>query len=139
MKTKRISLDQLLTEMSFGRDQYKENLARHLYGGLREYCKLTCALKNGQTNYTVHWATEVERLIEKEFPLALIRPTKFKDKRKAALEEIEAVKSLEKSARRYGENAVRKDFGLTKIETLDDSDLDQFWALVMDQLDEITK
>jgi len=136
-KTKSVySLNDLLSEMSFSRDDYKKKIREHLLGGLREYCKYKCAIKNNFVTWTKHWHTEFERLIGDELLQAMLHDTKFKDKRKAAIEEIAKIKSLEDGVMSRTNAVIMKDYQVNKLsKSLESSDLKEFWDRVQDTLD----
>jgi len=136
-KTKSVySLNDLLSEMSFSRDDYKKKIREHLFGGLKEYCKYKCAIKNNFVTWTEHWYAEYERLIENEMLQAMLHDTKFKDKRKAAIEEIAKIKALELGIIDRTQTVIMKDFKVNKLsKKLDSSDLEEFWNRVQNVLD----
>lgn len=135
-KSKSISLDELLSEMSYSRDDYKHKIREHLVGGLKEYCKYKCAIKNNFVTWTKHWHTEFERLIGSELLQAMLHDTKFKDKRKAVMEEIVKIKALEDGFITRASSVVMKDYQVNKLtKNLTSADLQEFWDRVHDTLD----
>ena len=122
----------ILLEMAYSRSVFKDKIEEYLGGALSEFLKYKLATKMGETEWVVHWQTEVKNLL-RSFYVALQHTTKSKfDKRKAVVEVVEFIKNNMHSWITGAENEVKTDFrrqGRLDV-SVEDVDLDEFWDMV---------
>lgn len=118
--------------MAFTRQAYKDKMLGHLIGAVGHFFMVKLAELNGHTKWVQHWKSEVDRLVNMEFVVAVLAPTKGKwDKRKAIHETVEDVRSTEARYGRAAGNYLKKVYRLKKIkEDLPAGVEEEFYAMV---------
>jgi hypothetical protein len=114
--------------MALDREGFKDKLEEHLGGALHEFYKARLAMKNGESEWVVHWLREAKELVERAI-LVFSKPTRgFKDKEKAFREVTAHLESKDSSYKRSATNSVRRvrRFRLK----LSDADTREFWDMV---------
>ena len=130
---------ELLTEMSFSRDDYQIRVRRFLRGALKEFYKARLAEKNGLMTWVAHWDREVARLLRDELPDHLLHDTSFRDKRVAVMEVVRGLQEKDGTFRRIATNEVLSDFRARRLKhRLSDADTRSYWKLAMQVVDDWT-
>lgn len=126
--------NRILLAMAYNRNTFKDKVEEHLSGAYLEFYKATLAKKNGHTEWTQHWMSEVRGLLDHNLVAALGHNIKgFKDRKLAFVEVVRDLQQRDASFRRIAGNAVKKDFKVHDMPIpLDDADTATFWARVRD-------
>ena len=120
-----------VANMALDREGFKDKLEEHLGGALHEFYKARLAMKNGESDWVVHWLREAKELVERAI-LVFSKPTRgFRDKEKAFNEVTAHLEAKNSSYKRSATNAVRRDFGIKRFRLgLSDDDTQEFWRMV---------
>src|SRR2546422_9159334 len=98
------STEELLTAMAYDRETFKDKVEEKAGGALLEHYKACLARATRQTKWVEHWETEVDRLLNTELVVVLLHSIKgFKDRKKAAREVLDHLRSLDTRYRRAAE------------------------------------
>lgn len=124
--------EDVIAAMAYRREDFKNKVGEKVGGALFEYYKATLASSSGQTRWVQHWRSEVERLIETELVIVLLHPIKgFKDRKKAAREQIEEIRAIDAQYRQAAERTLQRNYGLKKLRArITEKESEQFYHRV---------
>ncbi len=127
----------ILKAMAYKREDFKNKVGEKVGGALFEYYKANLASTSGHSRWVQHWRSEVKRLIETELVIVLLHPIRgFKDRKKAAWEEIDKIRAIDEQYRRAAEHTIQRDYGLKKLRTqITDQDTENFYRMVQRTID----
>jgi hypothetical protein len=137
MNRQSATLQRILTDMAYNREEFKNKVEEKVGGALLEHYKAALASLNKQTKWVQHWQGEANRLLESELVVVLLHSIKgFKDRKKAAREVLEHLQSIDDQYRRAAEHTVKRDYQLTKLRASITADITaQFYESVQDVLE----
>jgi hypothetical protein len=123
--------------MAYNREEFKNKVEEKIGGALLEYYKAALASLNKQTKWVQHWEAEAKRLLKSELVVVLLHSIKgFKDRKKAAREVIEHLRSIDGQYRRAAEHTIKRDYHLRKLQAPITDDLTaRFYQTVEEILD----
>jgi hypothetical protein len=126
--------EDLLNAMAYDREQFKDKVEEKVGGALLEHYKACLGRANRQTRWVEHWQREVDRLLDTELVVVLLHTVKgFKDRRNAAREVLQHLRSADARYRRAAERVVKKDYGLKRLAApLSDEATESFYGRVKD-------
>ena len=108
--------DDILTTIAYTREEFKNKVEEKVGGALLEHYKAALATLHGHARWVQHWQAEADRLINSELVVALLHSIRgFKDRRKAAGEVIQHLRSIDPQYRRAADRVVKRDYGLSKL------------------------
>src|SRR5438876_288303 len=127
----------IVTAMAYKREQFKDRVEEKLGGALLEHYKAVLARVNRQTRWVSHWEREADRLVRQELPIVLLHSIRgFRDRKKAAREVLDHLRSIEAQYRRAAEHIVQRDYGLKRIRTaIPDEAAEPFFQAAQDTID----
>jgi hypothetical protein len=127
----------ILTAVAYRREQFKDRVEEKLGGALLEHYKAVFARLNRQTRWVPHWEREADRLVRQELPVVLLHSIKgFRDRKKAAQEVLDHLRSIDAQYRRAAEHIVQRDYGLKRIRTpIPDEAAERFLQLAQETLE----
>jgi hypothetical protein len=126
-----------LHAMAYNRETFKDKVEEHVGGALLEFYKATLAKKVGQTKWVQHWMSEVRTLLDRNLVTVLRHEIRgFKDRRKALVEVVAAMKMKDAGYRRSAEHIIMRDYKIKKLNAdLTDADTEAFWTRVSAAID----
>jgi hypothetical protein len=126
-----ITAQDIITAMAYRREQFKDRVEEKLGGALLEHYKAVLARLNRQTRWVQHWEREADRLLGQELPVVLLHSIKgFRDRKMAAREVVEHLRSIEGQYRRAAEYTLQRDYGLKRIRIpITDEAVERFFQL----------
>ena len=129
--------EEILATMAYNREEFKNKVEEKIGGALLEYYKAALATLHRQTRWVQHWQAEADRLINTELVVVLLHSIKgFKDRKKAASEVIDQLRSIDDQYRRATEHIVKRDYGLKKLRAaITDSVTEEFYGEVQRVID----
>ena len=108
--------ERIVRAMAFTRQAYKDKMLGHLIGAVGHFFMVKLAERNGQTKWVQHWNSEVDRLVNMEFVVAVLAPIKGHwDRRKAIQETVEDIRAAELRFCRAAGNYLARVYKLKKI------------------------
>jgi len=130
--------ERVFQAMAFDRKTFKDKTLGILSGAITHFYMSKLAVANRQTKWVQHWQTEVDRLINMDFVVAILTEIKGKwDKQKAIGETLADVEAGKHRYRTAAINYVTKVYKLKKIKKDLPEDVDEeFLKLVRDAVDE---
>ncbi len=129
--------EDILATMAYKREQFKDRVEEKLGGALLEHYKAVLARLNHQTRWVRHWEQEADRLVHQELPVVLLHSIKgFRDRKKAAQEVIDHLRSIDAQYRRAADHIVQRDYGLKRLRLpVPDEAAERFFQLVQETID----
>ena len=111
--------DRVLQTMAFNRKSFKDRTLSILSGAITHFHMVQLAQLNHQSKWVQHWRSEIDRLVNMDFVVAILTEIKGKwDKRKAIQETLADIRSAEHRYINAAANYVAKVYKLKKIHRL---------------------
>ena len=108
--------EDIIEAMAYDREQFKNKVEEKVGGALLECYKAALATLEGKARWVQHWQAAADRLINSELVVVLLHSIKgFRDRRKAAAEVIQHLRSVDNQYQRAAEHTIRRDYGLKKL------------------------
>lgn len=108
--------ERTLQAQALTRQAYKDKLLLILSAAITRLFMVKLAELNGRTKWVRHWASEVDRLINMDFVLAVLAPIKGNwDKRKAMRETLDDIRLVEVPYCRAAGRCLTKVYKLKEI------------------------
>ena len=133
--------EDIIEAMAYDREQFKNKVEEKVGGALLECYKAALATLEGKVRWVQHWQAEADRLIDSELVVVLLHSIKgFKDRRKAAMEVVQQLRSVDNQYRRAAEHIIRRDYGLKRLRAgITDEITEEFYRSVQSVIAAHTK